>query len=95
MFQRAIPAQGSKTTERDFVGRVFAGGGADFLGVRFDSVPVGEASHFVLTAGASGISQGRWRGAGRGRSDNRGQGSTASQIDCGVQFPSRRSCTFA
>ena len=51
----AIPAQGSQTIERDFVGRVFAGGGADFLGVRFDSVPVGEASHFVLTAGASGI----------------------------------------
>ena len=48
-----LPAQGSMTIERDFVGRVFAGGGADFLGVRFDSVPVGEASHFVLTAGAS------------------------------------------
>ena len=49
-----LPAQGSQTIEREFVGRVFAGGGADFLGVRFDSVPVGEASHFVLTAGASG-----------------------------------------
>ena len=51
----ALPASGPQTIERDFVGRVFAGGGADFLGVRFDSVPVGEASHFVLTAGASGV----------------------------------------
>ena len=51
----SLPAQGSMTIERDFVGRVFAGGGSDFLGVRFDSVPVGEASHFVLTAGSSGI----------------------------------------
>ena len=51
----AIPAQGSQTIERDFVGRVFAGGGADFLGVRFDSVPVGEASHFVLSSGGTGI----------------------------------------
>ena len=50
-----LPAQGSQTIEREFVGRAFAGGGADFLGVRFDSVPVGEASHFVLTAGASGV----------------------------------------
>ena len=50
----ALPAQGSQTIEREFVGRVFAGGGADFLGVRFDSVPVGEASHFVLTDGPAG-----------------------------------------
>ena len=87
----ALPAQGSQTIERDFVGRVFAGGGADFLGVRFDSVPVGEASHFVLTAGGVRYSQVRRRCSGRGRSDNRGQGSRASQIDCGVQFPSRGS----
>ena len=33
----ALPAQGSQTIEREFVGRVFAGGGSDFLGVRFDS----------------------------------------------------------
>ena len=48
-----LPADGVQTIERDFVGQVFAGGAADFLGVRFDSVPVGEASHFVLTVGAT------------------------------------------
>lgn len=49
----ALPATGVQVGERDFVGRVFAGGAAAFLGVRFDTVPVGEASYFVLTAGAT------------------------------------------
>lgn len=49
----SLPATGVQVGERDFVGRVFAGGAAAFLGVRFDTVPVGEASYFVLTAGAT------------------------------------------
>ena len=53
----ALPAAGVQVIERDFVGRVFAGGAADFLGVRMDSVPVGESNFFVLTAGASAVHQ--------------------------------------
>ena len=53
----SLPAAGVQVGERDFVGRVFAGGGAMFLGVRFDTVEVGEASYFVLTDGAAVVSK--------------------------------------
>lgn len=49
----SLPATGVQTDERDFVGRVFAGGAAAFLGTRFETVDVGESSYFVLTGGAS------------------------------------------
>ena len=49
----SLPAAGVQTGERDFIGRVLVGGGADFLQVRRDTVEMGEATHFVLSAGAS------------------------------------------
>ena len=49
----ALPATGVQVGERDFVGRVFAGGAFDFLGGMTATVAVGEASYFVLTAGAT------------------------------------------
>ena len=63
MLQRALPAQGPQTIERDFVGRVFAGGGADFLGVRFDS-PFQSGKRVPFCADGwslSGFIQVRWR----------------------------------
>ena len=47
----ALPATGVQVLEQDFVGRVFAEGSSDFLNVRFDTVPAGEASYFVLGSG--------------------------------------------
>ena len=49
----SLPASGPQILERDFVGRVFAEGSSDFLGVRFDTVPSGEASYFVMGSGLS------------------------------------------
>ena len=48
-----LPAAGPQILEQDFVGRVFAEGSSDFLNVRFDTVPSGEASYFVLGSGMS------------------------------------------
>ena len=43
-----LPATGPPVMEKDYVGRVFAGGTSSYLGVRIDTVESGEASYFTL-----------------------------------------------
>ena len=49
----ALPRLRAADNRKGLYRRVFDGGASEFLGIRFDSVPVGEASHFVLTAGVT------------------------------------------
>ena len=49
----ALPAAGASVAEQDYVGRVFGTGAANYLAVRVDVVPSGEASYFVIGSGSA------------------------------------------
>ncbi|MDE0052598.1 MAG: hypothetical protein OXO52_22680 [Rhodospirillales bacterium] len=57
--ERATTDTNTTTTPRRWLDRLFAGSAADHLGITMESVPAGEASFPVTTAGASAAQRGR------------------------------------